>query len=612
MPQTCASLGNCASLRMTRVLRVFFLCAFVARLAAQPAIPAAEILQPPTPTRLAAIHAAAQRDGWAPQTAALRAAAVRAYALDKLPAAEAWFYVYRWAALFGETESHFVARWIQSVNDAKVGHPNMPTRFASRERPLGLALAPDLQLWLIGNPSFSGEFFSLLAPVDYLPNVFQILDDLHHRDAKRFDAYASLALAIAVVYDVPPPPNWPHGQVTPEALPRRWPAPADAFAWWAHEDQLGRTYHRLNRLGADELKFVVDSAAPFAELEWSQQMADIPLNSLAHAYTMIRYRTDRVTKDRPVWPGRTYRLVDILKDGGICVDQAYFATEVGKARGVPTLLFHGAGNDSRHAWFGFLDSNRKWQLDAGRYAEQKFVTGFARDPQTWGELSDHELQFMAERFHELPSFRASCVHAEFAADFLAAGDWAAAGAAARKAVNFERRNQSAWDTLIAADQKSARDPKAAERDLREAALAFQRYPDLEALYVNRVGASLRARGQTSEAEEAEGHIARKNEGDRSDLSIAQAREMLQRAIATQPLAGQVRAYNSAVDSFGRGAGIGFLDEIVRPFVEHLLELAQPAEATRAIERARHTLKVDPKSQLDQELTLLAKSVKPAK
>ena len=579
-------------------------------LGAQPVVPESELAQPPTPARLAAIRAAAQRDGWAPQIAVVRAAAVRAYQLDKLAAAEAWLNAYRWVALFGEKESEFVPAWIKAVNTARVGHSNMPTRFASRDQALGLALEPDLQAWLLGNAPFGVEFFSVLSPLDYVPNVFQILNELHHRDPARFQAYANLALAIAVVYDVPPPPDWPHGQVTAEALPRRFPSAPDAFAWWTHEDQIGRTYHRLARLGADELKFVVDTAAPLGELEWAGKISDYPLSQLARAYTMVRYRNDRLANNNPVWPGRTYKLPEILAAGGICVDQAYFATEVGKARGVPTLFFHGAGNDGRHAWFGFLDSNDKWQLDAGRYAEQRFVTGFARDPQTWRELSDHELQFLSEHFRALPSFQQSRVHAEFAADFLAKGEFDAAALAARKAVNFERRNQPAWEILLDAGQKSGVGPKKLEDVMHEAALAFQRYPDLEATYINRVVASLRARGQTSEADAEARHIANKNrDGGRTDLAVSQARDLVLRAISTQPLPAQVQTYNRAVDTYGPGAGIGFLDEVVRPFVEHLMQLQQPAEAMRALERAHHTLKVEPNSQLALELSELEKAVR---
>ncbi len=600
-------------LRVRVSLLLLALTASLASVRAQPApIPDAETQQPPTAARLAAVHAAAQRDGWAPQIATLRSAAWRSYEQDKLLAAEPWFDAYRWAALFAQTDTEFIPRWIEAINAAKVGHPNMPSTFTPVGKPLASALAPELQAWLIGQAGFSAEFFALLQPVDYVPAVFQILNELHRRDPARFKSHAALALAIAVVYDLPPPPIWPHGQVSPSALPRRLPAPADAFAWWIKQEQLGRTQHRLARLGAEELKFVVDAAAPFAELEWAQQSASRPLAQLPQAYTMIRYRTDRLAANVASWPGRSYTLPEILAAGGICADQAYFATQVGKARGVPTLLIYGAGNDGRHAWFGFLDGSQKWQLDAGRYAEQRFVTGYARDPQTWREFSDHELQFLSERFRELPSFRQSRVHAAFAEAYLAGGKPAAAVAAARKAVNFERRNQAGWETLLAATRQQGRDARTVENVLREAALAFQRYPDLEAHYVNRVADSLRARGQTSEADTEIRRIALKNKGDRTDLSVQQAREIVLRAIKSQPLPEQIRSYNSVVDQYGRGAGVSFFDQVVVTFAEHLMQLRQPGEATKAVERARRTLKVDPNSQLEADLGRLVKLIKETK
>ena len=593
--------------------RLGFTLALLARAWAQPApIAEAETLQPPTTQRLAALHAAAQRDGWAPLSAGLRSTALHSYESGKLGAAEAWLNLYRWSALFGQQDADFIPRWIDAVNAAKVGHPNMPVRYVPGGKPLAAELAPELQAWLIGNAGFSAEFFGLLQPVDYVPAVFRILNDLHRRDPARFKTYPNLALAIAVVYDLPPPPLWPHGQVSAAALPRTFPAPVDAFAWWIKQEQLGRTYQKLSRLGAGDLKFVVDAAAPFSELEWSQQAAGQPLAQLAQAYSMIRYRTERATGNVPMWPGRSYRLPEILAAGGICADQAYFATQVGKARGVPTLLIYGAGNDGRHAWFGYLDGNQKWQLDAGRYAEQRFVTGYARDPQTWREFSDHELRFLSERFRELPSFRQSRVHAAFADEYLAGGNAPAAAAAARKAVNFERRNQAGWETLVAAARKEGRDARTAENLLREAALAFQRYPDLEAQYVNRVAESLRARGQTSEADEEIRHIALKNKAERGDLSVQQAREIVLRGMKAEALSEQIRSYNSVVDLYGHGAGVVFFDQVVVTFAEHLVQLRQPAEALKAVERARRILKVEPNSQLEADFGRLVKMIKESK
>ncbi len=590
---------------------LFIALIFCAGLRAAPApIPEAEAWQLPKPARLAEITRAAAPDQWAQAVPVLRAAARSAYERDKLGAAAGWLNAARWAMLFTQTEAEFIPVWIKSIESARVGHANMPSRFEMTPRPLGRWLSPELQGWLVGNAAFSEEFFTLLAPQDYVPAVFQILNSLHHADPVKFARYSSLALAIAAVYDVAPPPWWPHAQVSSSSLPRKLPAPADAFAWWTKEDVAGRTFHRLTRLPADELKFVVDAAAPFAELTWSQQIADYPLAQLDKAYTMIRYRQDRIANNNPVWPGAAaYSMHFILRDGGICVDQAYFATETGKARGVPTLLFYGTGNDGRHAWFGFLDGAQKWQFDAGRYAEQRFVTGHALDPQTWREISDHELKFLAARFRTLPTFRQSQTHAAFAADYLATNNTAAAAAAARKAVTLERRNVAAWELLLVIEESTGRTVRQRETTLREAALALQLYPDLEAGFSKRVSASLRARGEITAADAEELSIVRRNQSKRGDLSTQQAKDILLRSLATDKSPAQTLAYNSVIDRFGRGAGIGFFDEVVVTFVRHLMRTGEKAGAERAITRARQVLKVEPNSQLENEFARLLSSVR---
>jgi hypothetical protein len=579
-----------------------------------PVISDQEALQPPSAARLAALAAQGAREdgkGWEEIGVAARRAAFAAYAQDKLNAAEGWENLHRWASLFSEAEARFVLGWIEATNKAEVGHENLAKKYALTNQRLGLRLSPALQAWLVGNAAFSNEFFSLLSPVDYLPQVFALLDEMHRSDPAYFRQYASLALAIALVYDLPPPPNWPHGQVVPAALPRRWPYATEAFRWWVREDQAGRTYHRLSQLGAEELKFVVDAAAPFAELEWAQKMVSYPLSRLPLVYSMIRYRTDRFQSQRLIWTGPSYRLYDILQEGGICVDQAYFATEVGKARGVPTLLFLGAGLDGRHAWFGYLDGEKKWQLDAGRYAEQRFITGQAYDPQTWRRLTDHEVAFLAERFRLLPSYRQSRIHAAFAVEFLQNHQPDAAAASARKAVNYERRNLDAWDFLLEAQRAQGAGPVALEGTLREAALAFQRYPDLEVRFSRQLTASLRSRGESSLADFEESRLARKYQDERSDLSLQPVLDALQRSFAAQPPAEQVRTYQLLVDRYGRGAGIEFFDRIVVVFAEHLLQIGDRPGAVRAVDYARAALRVEPGRQLDHELANLANRLKQA-
>ncbi|MFA5058003.1 MAG: hypothetical protein WC485_07810, partial [Opitutaceae bacterium] len=351
--------------------------------------------------------------------------------------------------------------------------------------------------------------------------------------------------------------------------------------------------------------------AIFDEMAWAQKNVRTPLSLLAKVYDVIRYRKDRVESGTLIWPQPSYRLPDILAAGGICVDQAYFAAMVGKAKGVPTLLFRGAGLDGRHAWFGFLDGAGRWQLDCGRYADQKYMAGFAFDPQTWTNITDHDLAFLSEGFRRLAPFKTSRMHAQFAEIYLKAGDFSSAVKAARSAVNSERRNLDAWNLLLLAQQRLSPEPRPFEALLQEGALAFQRYPDIESEFKALLSRSLRARGETSAADFAERSTAHKYEGSRADLSVQQAQEILQRSLDHDDPNDRIRAYYNVLNSFGRGAGIDFFDRVVRPFVEYLLKNDQPREAVQAVAQARRTLRVEPNTQLEQELNALGERAQQA-
>jgi hypothetical protein len=578
-------------------------------LPAQWSIPESEALAPPTAARLAEVQSVVASAGWTGVQTAAREAGLLAYGRDRSDAAEAWLLVAEWARFFGENQRVVVDRWIRALNDAKRGHANMATDYRSPDAPMSALVRAEFGAWLLANRDFSRSFFDLLEPVDAAPEVIRILDRLHAADPRQFMRHAQLALAIAVVHDVPPPPTWPHAQVSASALPRRLMAPGAAFAYWSSADDRGVTLQRVSRLSAGELKFVIDAAAPQSELDWARQSVKGPIPRLAGTYDAVRYRQDRLEANAMLWPGRTYTLPSILEEGGICVDQAYFAAHAGKALGVPTLMFRGAGLDGRHAWFGYLDENQRWKLDVGRYADQRYVSGLAFDPQTWGNVSDHELAFLAEGFRRLPAYRQSQIHASVADELLRTGQAEAALRAARKSVNFERRNLRAWSVLGLALAQTGADARTREAALREGALAFQRYPDLYAEFMQQIIIVLRERGEGSAATNEERLLAQKFQSQRWDLSVKQAAEIVGRAMRTQPLAEQVQAYNRALEAYGPAARVEFFDKIIRPFVEHLVATGQREEAKRAVDRARTVLEVTPGRQLDRELVELAATVR---
>jgi predicted RNA-binding protein with RPS1 domain len=569
-----------------------------------------ELAQAPSAQRVAEIQSEAARSGWKIVARELRGVALRIYE-RKGAQAQAWYYLYRWADLFGQTGREAVNRWAGAVRANRVGYGNGYAGTSPTDQTLSDLIPSDLQAYVMGSQDFSDQFFTLVSPLDHPVMVLHTFAVLWRRNPEEFREYQNLAIAIAMVYDVPPPPSWPHRQVTQQALPRGLFPPEEVFGFFVKSDQSGALLQPLQKLPASELKYVVDTNANLADLSWAQQKLQLPLASLGKAYEAVPYRRDRAAAGALIWPFASYRLPEILQAGGICVDQAYFAAMVGKAKGVPTLMFEGAGLDGRHAWFGFLDGDGHWQLDCGRYLYKEFVDGFAIDPQTWTIISDHELKFLNEGFRGTPLFKTSVMHQQFADLYLALGNNSAAAKAARTAVSIEPRNLDAWYRLLTAQERMGVTPRQQEGTFQEAALVFHGYADVEADFDRRLAASLRSRGEASAADLLKSSVVQDDETTRENLSAQQAHDTLQGSMDQGDVYASIKTYYAVVNSSGKGAGLVFFVQVVQPFVEYLLKNERPSDAVQALGWARKVMRVDPDGQLDVEMKSLDDRVKAA-
>ncbi|WP_221029009.1 hypothetical protein [Actomonas aquatica] len=560
--------------------------------------------RPPTAEWLENVLGAGEQMTWSQLSRAASDAAIVAAEANRSEAMEGWLVVARWARVMGSNQRDVSDRWILAMNQAGLGHPNMPSEYDVPDAIVSERLTEAFVVQLFTDVELSRSLFDLVSPYDNLLVVLDHLQRLQQVGGADFTRYRQLALALALVFDTPPPPTWPHGQVSSRLLPRERPDIVEAFGFWIQSDRRRMTLHRLDQLSAAELKFVVDAAAPFAELAWVQRQPRFDFAGLPRAYDAVEYATARADQGIYLWPGSSYALPAILSAGGICIDQAYFASEVGKARGVPTLLFRGAGLDGRHAWFGYLDARRHWQFDVGRYEEQQLVAGLAFDPQTWSVVNDHELAFLAEGFRRLPAYHQSRAWQYLAAEQLGRGDPAAAVAAAKRATGHETRNVAAWDILSLAEREAGVSAREREGTLRRAAWALQRYPDLHLRFMREVIALMREHGQVSAAAQEERMLARRFTGERIDLAVAQAAERMSRSLSEDPPALQMRVFASVLRQFGPGAGIKAFDVLVEPRVIALLRARRVDEARQVVAVARQTLAPEAGSQLAREFANL--------
>lgn len=219
--------------------------------------------------------------------------------------------------------------------------------------------------------------------------IYGLLDRLRRQRPKLVPKYPSLVAAICVVHD--------------ETLKRtinenaaRADDPLAIFDFYTKNEK--RMFFGIRDLPAQLLVYVVDSTASVQEMTWAlSRFAGNP--EVGRLFFDIEYDYDHLRKGTPKKVTRAgWNLPNILRYGGVCADQAYFAMSVGKSIGVPTAYAVGRSSSSAHAWVGFLQARGHqawWNFEMGRYEAYQGVRGVVRDPQTRRRIPDSSLSLLA-------------------------------------------------------------------------------------------------------------------------------------------------------------------------------------------------------------------------
>ena len=178
------------------------------------------------------------------------------------------------------------------------------------------------------------------------------------------------------------------------------PSPIAIFKYYVKYRHL--MYFGIRDVPARLLIYVVDDCNSIKDMKWAlaryhgDPMVGLLFFSIRYDYSALEpgavKRVDRAG----------YNLPDILRYGGICIDQAYFATAVGKAIGVPTAIDEGLSSVVGHAWVGFLQTRGDvgwWNFNTGRYSEYQGVVGTVKNPMTRRREPDDFMSISAQLIH---------------------------------------------------------------------------------------------------------------------------------------------------------------------------------------------------------------------
>jgi hypothetical protein len=164
-----------------------------------------------------------------------------------------------------------------------------------------------------------------------------------------------------------------------------------------------------------------------------------------------------------------FTLPNLLRFGGVCIEQAYFASQVAKTLGIPSCICTGQGGDAgsiAHAWVGFLTMrgrSPRWDFDDGRYAEDLFWSADIIDPQTHQILNDADVGLLAELCNTAPDARLQSALVLKMADAV---DASSRVPLYEQTIDLSPGNRLAWMALAIMGQKgelSADDEQSVDR-----------------------------------------------------------------------------------------------------------------------------------------------------
>jgi len=223
-----------------------------------------------------------------------------------------------------------------------------------------------------------------------IASPYTVLLQLREKFPDQLDAYANLTAAICVVH------NRPFTRRVNENVTTA-PPPVDLFEYYTtHEKHM---LFGIKNVPPELLIYVVDSTASIEEMTWAlkKYAGD---QAIGRQYNAVAYDREHFRRGTPKkLTGHPYTLPNILKHGGLCADQAFFAISIGKSIGVPTAYTVGTSATVGHAWVGYLQNRGGegvWNFDEGRYSAYRGVRGNVIDPQTRQVVPDSFVSLLAE------------------------------------------------------------------------------------------------------------------------------------------------------------------------------------------------------------------------
>lgn len=238
--------------------------------------------------------------------------------------------------------------------------PDRKTAAAAGESALGADAGSQFLLWLLRDKSeplstfmqgFTANGGHARNMAYHIQTLYELWTDTPEKDRAK---YLNLAVACALV-EPGRAKSDSQAKTGRPALSIR-----QVYAYFREMDAKKKLLTDVKKMDVSDLLFVVDVRLPQSEFDWVHQNLNYSQAQWGQAYGSIRYRMDVVAGTAGKIYNK-YTFAEIRKEGGICMNQAYFANTTAKCKGIPAVYITGDGDRGGHAWIASMVDNISWK-----------------------------------------------------------------------------------------------------------------------------------------------------------------------------------------------------------------------------------------------------------
>lgn len=354
----------------------------------------------------------------------------------------------------------------------------------AREKLVPGTVNEDFWTWLTGNKALHKAVLVNLHP-KYEGTLVRTLAELRGKFPAEVDKYPHLSLAFALnaaaAGSRPVTAGWARKHREVESIPSL----LESFEYYVTNAK--RMIYPPDKLPWPLLVFVADNDLPLGERAWAMALhGKAAPAAFGKIYYEVPYDMEGLAKaanqEGLKINAVPYTLENILRQGGVCADRAYYAARILKSLGVPAFFDAGEGARGGHAWVAWVSVNKgQFGLaDSGRFDYDKYFTGAAWNPLTRGAILDREVELMAAGMSKSYDGYIDAMIAGHVFRLCAGGESSAKAAGMLKDVLARKNHYSAeaWRLLSAAVADGTLPRKDGEKIYGVMAAPFAQYPDL--------------------------------------------------------------------------------------------------------------------------------------